>query len=225
MYDKDKIKRFHINTLNDYGHGLEIADLAQVRYVKETDGSFTQIGLRPIVDEEMFINPGFHESLPGAGAMVSTGEVNLLLTNILELAEKGEIKKINFNEEIKEFPKHIDFMNGVIVMSNKFTVEGFTQLMHRVDYENKYPRLDHMYKIVIIPEKILGNKIILIEKDAILWEKELFKNEATGKDELIDILIKSAEEFGKVDITIRSVNKIKDMWKDRIKVLEVKDSG
>ena len=41
------------------------------------------------------------------------------------------------------------------------------------------------------------------------------------KKELIDINIKPAEEFGKVDITIKSVNKIKNIHPNWIKILEV----
>ncbi len=92
--------------------------------------------------------------------------------------------------------------------------------MHRIDYGSSHQKLDHKHKIISVPEKILGNKIILIGKNAVLWEKELFTNEITGKKEKIDIIIKPAS-IGKVEITIRSVNKISYMDEKRIKILEV----
>ncbi|MGV8142167.1 MAG: hypothetical protein ACP5NS_00855 [Candidatus Pacearchaeota archaeon] len=222
-YNPEKIKKFHEYTLEDYKRSMRVEDLASVKKVTKTDGSFTQIGIRPILEDDIFIDPGFSEYLPGAGRLIAIGERDFLVNAILEKSNKGEIEKIEFKEEIKEFSKHINFLEGVIVISTKFFVEIFTQLMHRIDYKAGYPRLDHQYKIDSMPESVLGNKIILIEKDAILLEKELFDNSITGKKEEIDIKIKSAQEIGKVDITIRSVNKISYMDNKRIKVLEVED--
>jgi len=218
MYNKEKIKKFHEYTLEDYNSTLEIEDIVKVNLVKKTDGTFTQIGIRPLINEEIFIDPSFHEYLPGAGRMIAIGEIDFLIKNILD---KNEIEKIKFKEDIKEFPKYVyDFNNAIILLSTKFYVEVFTKLIHRIDYEEKHPRLDKRYRIIPISEKILGNKIIIIDKDAILWDKEIFDNTITGNKEKIDISIKPASNF-KVDITIRSVNKIKLINPELIKILEV----
>ena len=87
--------------------------------------------------------------------------------------------------------------------------------MLRIDYKEKHPKLDYRYRIVSVPERILGNRIIIIDKNAILWEKQLFDNK-----EKLDIQIKPATG-GKVDITIRSVNKIKYIDHELIKILEI----
>ena len=220
IYNKDKVKKFHEYTIEDYKGSLEVEEIAKVDLVEKTDGSFTQIGIRPLIEEGIFIYPGFHEYLPGAGRMIAVGEIDFLINEILN---KKEIETIDFKEDFKELPKHIEFNDGVIVISTKFYVKIFTQLMHRIDYEKKYPRLDYRYRIIAIPEKILGNKILLIDKNAILFEKQVFNNEITGTKETIDIKIKPVEEMGKVDITIKSVNKIKYIESDWIKILEVKD--
>jgi len=220
-YDKEKIRKFHEYTLEDYNRSLIIEDIAKVNLVEKTDGSFIQIGIRPLLEDDIFISPSFSEYLPGAGRMVAIGEEDYLIKNILD---KKEIEKIEFVEDIKEFPKYVyDFDNAVILLSTKFFVEVFTKLMHRIDYEEKYPRLDRRYRIISIPEKVLGNNIIIVDKNAILWDKEIFDNKITGKKEKIDINIKPAKEMGKVDITIRSVNKIKYIDTDSIRILEVKD--
>jgi len=219
MYDQEKIKKFHKYTLEDYNRALEIENIVQMNLVKKTDGSFTQIGIRPIIDEDIFISPSFSEHLPGAGRMVAIGEIDFLIKNILG---NKEIKKIKFREDINELPKYVyDFNNSIILLSTKFYVELFTKLMQRIDYEEKHPRLDHRYKIIPISEKILGNRIIIIDKDAVLWSKKILDNEATGNKEKIDITIKPAKKFGKVDITIRSVNKILEVDTEMIKILEV----
>lgn len=218
MYNKEKVKKFNEYTIEDYSRSLVIEDIAKINFVKKIDDTFTQIGIRPLIEDEILIDPSFSEYLPGVGRMIAIGEEDFLIQNILK---SKEIKSISVNEDIKEFPKYLEFNDTIILLSTKFFVEVFTKLINRIDYEEKCPRLDRRYKIISIPEKLLGNKIIIIGKDAILWEKELFDNETTGKEEKIDIKIKPAEQFGKVDITIRSVNKIKYLNPELIKILEI----
>lgn len=221
LYKEEKMKKFHEYTLEDYNRSLIIEDIVKVNLVEKTDGKFIQIGIRPLIDDDIFIDPSFSEYLPGAGRMVAIGEIDYLIKMIMDKANKKEIEKIEFKEDIKEFPKYVyEFDDSIILLSTKFYVEVFTKLMSRIDYEKKYPRLDKIYKIIPVSERVLGNKIIIIDKNAILWEKEIFNNKITGKKEKIDINIKSAS-IGKVDITIRSVNKIKDIDLDLIKVLEI----
>ena len=206
--------------MDDYNQNWKIEDIIQVMTVEKTDDKFIQIGIRPLLEDDIFISPSMSEYLPGAGRMVAIGEIDYLIKFILD---KKEIEKIKFNEDIKEFPKYVyDFDNAVILLSTKFYVEVFTKLMNRIDYEEKHPRLDRRYKIISISKKILGNKIIILDKNAILWEKELFDNKVTEKKEKIDITIKPAS-IGKVDITIRSVNKIKYLDPKMIKILEVEN--
>ncbi|MBS3084279.1 hypothetical protein J4423_05720 [Candidatus Pacearchaeota archaeon] len=214
-YNEEKIKKFKEYIIEDYKRGLEVEDIAKVNQVKKTDGSFIQIGIRPLLDDDIFIDPAFSEYLPSAGRMIAVGEMDFLIKNILE---NKEVEVIEFKEDIIEFPKYRQSMNSIIIMSNKFTTVIPIRLMHRIDYDERYPRLDRMNRIVTIPERVLGNKIIILEKGAITWEKQVFDN-----GETLDILIKPAQAFGKVDITIRSVNKIKHLDPSLIKILEVKE--
>jgi len=218
MYNPKKINKFYEYTLEDYNRSLVIEDIVKVNSVEKTDGSFTQIVVRLLIEENIFIDPSFSEYLPGAGRRVALGEEEFLIKTILD---HKEIERIEFKEDIAEFPKYVfEFDNAIILLSTKFYVDVFTKLMHRIDYEEKCPRLDRRYKIITISEKVLGNKILIIDKDAILWEKELFIDKTTGKKEKIDINIKPASS-GKADITIRSVNKIRYFNPDLIKILEV----
>lgn len=222
MYDKSKIEEFHKDTIEEYNRTLEVEKICDVKIVDKTDKTFTQIGIRPILeDAEMFTSPGFEPRLPGAGRIISIGELDFLIKNILG---KDGIEKIDFKEDIENFSKYVyEFNNPIILLSTKFYVEAFTKLMRRIDYEEKYPRLDKQYRIIPISEKILGNNIIIVDKDAILWEKMQFYNEVTKKKELLDINIKPQGE--KVDITIRSLNKIAYIDLELIKILQVKDEN
>jgi len=159
MYKKENIEQFHKDTLDDYNRSLIIEDIVKVDLTEKTDDSFIQIGIRPVLDDEMFVSSSFDPRLPSAGRMVAIGEEDFLINTILN---KKEIKKIEIKENIEEFPKYVyEFNDPIILISNKFFVEIFTKLMHRIDYEERYPRLDNRYKIIIVPETILTNKIII----------------------------------------------------------------
>ena len=220
MYDKEKIKEFIEYVIEDYNSNLLVERIANVNTTEKTDGSFIQIGIKPLLDEDMFISPNFDPRLPSAGRLIAVGEEEFLIDSLLK---NEEIKFLEFKEDIIEFPKYVyDFDNPIILLSTKFYVEFFTKLMHRIDYEEKYPRLDKRYRILAVPENVLSNKIIIIDKEAIFWEKELFYNEIIEKKEKIDIKIKQST-LEKVEITIRSVNKIKYLDPELIKILEVKN--
>ena len=213
MYNEEKMKKFQEYTLEDYNRSLVIEDIAKVSLVKKTDEKFMQIGIRPLIKEDIFIDPSVSEYLLDSGRIVAVGERDFLIRSILD---KKEIERIKFKEDIKEFPKYVfNFNNAVILLSTKFYTEVFTSLWNRIDHKKGYPRLDEIYKIIPVPEKVLENKIIIIDKEAILWEKQLF-----GNNEKLEIKIKPSIS-GKADITIRSVNKIRHIDTDLIKILEI----
>lgn len=219
-YNQEKLKKFHEYTLQDYEGSLIVDKIVDMHLVEKTDGSFIQIGIRPLIEEDIFIDPGFSEYLPGAGRTVAIGEEEFLISKILE---NKEIERRDFKENLKEFPKKVyEIDNAVILLSTKFYVEFFTNLMNRIDYEENIPRLDKRFKIISISERILGNKIIILDRNAILWEKEIFEDKTTGTAETLDISIKTIPG-GKVDITLRSVNKITIVNPELIKILQVKD--
>ncbi len=55
------MKKFHEYTLEDYNESLVIEDIVKVNLVEKTDGKFIQIGLRPLIDDDIFIDPSFSE--------------------------------------------------------------------------------------------------------------------------------------------------------------------
>jgi hypothetical protein len=220
MVNKEEVKKFNKYIVEEYNLSLTIENLAEVITKEVTDGKFIQIGIKHVIDENLFVQDGFDERLPGAGRMIAMGEIDFLIKNLLE---DKEIKRIKFGEDIKEFPKYVyNLDNAIILLSTKFFVEVFTKLMSRIDYEEKYPRLDRGYRIISIPEKILQNRIIIINKNAIFWRKQKFHDEYTNTYEKLNIKIKPVS-IGKVDITIRSVNKIEHINKEDIIILEIKN--
>jgi len=214
MLNPKKVNEFKKYAREEYAEGLITDKVANVRFVDKTDESFIQVGIRPIIEDDFLTMDNFDSRLPGVGRHVAIGEEDFLIRNTLDKIKKEEI------ETAIEFPNYINSDDSVILLSTKFYVEVFTKLMHRIDYEAG-ERLDRKYPIISIPEKILGNRIIILDKKAISWEKEVFEDKETGKKEILDISIKPVS-FDKVDITLRSVNKIQIIDKDLIRVLEVK---
>lgn len=219
VYDKEKIKQFQVSAINNYNSSQRVSDIAKVNLVERVDDRFIQIGLRPLLEEDIFLPEGnVVPELPSIGMHVAVGERDFLIKHILE---DKEIPRTNISkEELKEFPKEIDFGESTIIISNDFSVELSMSLMHRIKYENNKKILDFHHKLMFVPGEAMRNKIIIIEDGAILMAKEKFHNEFTDKDESLDISIKP-KIGGKVDITVRSVNRIKSLDPKMIKILEV----
>lgn len=221
VYDKEKIRQFQVSAIDDYNSSLRVGDIAKVNLVERTDGKFTQIGIRPLIEEDIFLPSGnVHPVLPSIGRNVAVGEMDFLIKQILE---HKEIPRTTIGkEEIKEFPREMEFIESTILISNDFFVQIAQELMNRIEYKDSGMVLDVRHKLIFIPGEAMKNKIIFIEKDAILLAKEKFHNEFTGKDESLDISI-VPRIGGKVDITVRSVNRIKSIYPEMIKILEVED--
>lgn len=219
VYDGEKIKQFHLNTLEDYNDSLLIEQICNVNLVDRTDGKFTQIGLRPLIDEDIFLPVGnVFPKLPSLGRYIAVGERDFLINSILEIKD---VKRTSINKsEMENFP--IQFDESVILISNDFFVTLAQLLMRRIEYKDKKILLDRRHKLFFVPGEAMRNKIIVIEKDSVLWTKQGFHNQFTGKEEGLDISIEP-RIGGKVDIIARSVNRIKYLDPESIVVLEVKE--
>jgi hypothetical protein len=212
MAEKEKLKAFHESIIEDYNRSLEVEDLAIVKTTEKPDCSSIQIGMRTNIPEEVF--DSLYQSF---GKEVAMGERDFLIDYLLKCKE---IQRVHISEDTK-FTEHLEFNKNIVILSTKFYVGIFTKLMNHVVYGKGHPLLYGIYPIISIPEKILGNKIIIVEKDAILIEKELFSDELTGKKEKINVITKNLIDG--VEVMFRSVLRIKHIDFERIKILEVED--
>jgi hypothetical protein len=223
-WNKDKMKQFNELTLKEYNQDLIIEKIVKVELVKETDGSFIQLGLRPLVEDDIFRkfkDVEVYPNLPGLGRHIAIGERDFLIKNILD--NKKIKRKILNKEKLLNFPSSAyEFSKATILISLDFFVELSQKLAHRIKYEKGKTILDNNYNLDFIPGEMMKNKIIIISPNAILWQKEKFFNEFTKTEEKIDIQINSASA-NKADILVRSVNKIKNIDPELIKIIEVRN--
>ncbi len=221
-WNEEKIKQFNELTLKEYNQDLIIEDIIKVELVNKTDGKFIQIGLRPLVEDDIFRkfkDVEVYPHLPGLGRHIAIGERDFLIKNILD--NKKIKRKILNKEKLLKFPSSAyEFSKATILISLDFFIELSQKLAHRIKYEKGKTILDNNYNLDFIPGEMMKNKIIIISPNAILWQKEKFFNKFTNRDERVDISIRPAS-MGKADILVRSVNKIKSIDTELIKILHV----
>lgn len=220
LADQKKIKQFCEGVIEDYRRELVVEQLVQVSTTEKTDGEFIQIGIRPLLDQAMFSLESYDIVLPGAGRMIALKERDFLVEQILK---NKQIKIIKFQEGLEELPKHFyEFDNPIILISSKTYLPFSKSLGKRIEHKNGTLLLDGTVKITPVPEQIMGNKMIIMDEKSVKWIKKLFYNEIIDKKKVIDIQFKTHSN-GKIDSTIKSVNKIESMDPNLIKILKLEN--
>ena len=208
IYDREKIKQFQTSTIRDYNNSLIVEEVCNVNLVDRTDGKFTQIGLRPIVEEDIFLPKGnIFPELLSLGGYIAIGERDFLINSILENREIQRVK-IN-NNKIEKFLNEVEFNESAIFIANDLFIDIAQLLMKRIEYKDHKTLLDSRHSLFFVLGEAMKNKIIIIEKEAILWTKQKFHNQFTNKEVGLDISVEPMIG-GKVDIVARSVNRIKE---------------
>jgi len=110
-----------------------------------------------------------------------------------------------------------------VLISTKFYMEISNHFIRRIDYRNNSQKLDGINDLIFVPDSVMGNKIIIIAKDSILWKKKLFYNSYTNEKTKLEITIGKPKLNGKVDAIIRSLNKIEHIDSENIVILEIED--
>jgi len=221
IYDREKIKQFQTSTIRDYNNSLIVEEVCNVNLVDRTDGKFTQIGLRPIVEEDIFLPKGnIFPELLSLGGYIAIGERDFLINSILENREIQRVK-IN-NNKIEKFLNEVEFNESAIFIANDLFIDIAQLLMKRIEYKDHKTLLDSRHSLFFVLGEAMKNKIIIIEKEAILWTKQKFHNQFTNKEVGLDISVEPMIG-GKVDIVARSVNRIKSLYPRGIRIIEVEE--
>jgi len=221
-YNKDKVERFHRYILNEYYRDLFIENIVDVGTTDKTNGRFTQVGIRPLIDEGIFTQQNYASELTMAGRIIAIGERDLLVKTLLK---DKEIKIIKIKE--KDFtPSKLSELLGSLNAKILVSVDKKTSLlkdrdwMTHIDFVNGKMRFNSYYDVFLISSKVANSRIIILDELALVWIKQLFQNPITGKKEKLDIQIGKIKKNGKVDVLIRSVNKL-HYFKEYIKIIEI----
>ena len=221
-YDKNKVERFHKYILNEYYRGLFIENLVEVGTTDKTDGTFTQVEIRPLIDEGIFTQPNYASELTMAGRIIAIGERDLLVKTLLK---DQSIKTVKIRE--KDFtPNKLSELLGSLNAKILVSVDKKTSILKdrdwitHIDFVDGKMRFNFYYDVFPISSKVANSRIIILDELALIWIKQLFKNPITGKREKLDIQIGNIENNGKVDVLIRSVNQL-HYFKEYIKIVEI----
>ncbi len=220
-FDQKQVEMFQRYILKEYHRDRFIEKITDVATIDQTDGTFTQIGIRPRITTEIFTQQSHSPQLIQSGTLVAVGERNHLVKTLLE---DKTIKKIKIKE--RDFtPTKLSELIGHQEVKILLSVDAKTSLlmnrgwMKHISFVDKTILFNSYAEIFPISGKNASKKIILLDELALVWTKQLFQNKITGRKEKLEIKIGKQKE-GKVDVLIRSVNKLL-YYKDRIKIIEL----
>lgn len=221
-YDKTKVERFYRYILNEYNRDLFIEQVTEVGTTDKTDGSFVQVGIRPLIDEGIFTEPNYASELTMAGRIIALGERDLLVKTLLKdkSIETIKIKEKDFTPS--KLQELLESLNAKILVSvdMKASLLKDRDWMVHIDFVSGKMRFNSYYDVFPISSKVANSRIIILNELALVWIKQLFLNSITKKKEKLDIKIGNIKKNGKVDILIRSVNKM-HYYKEYIKIIEI----
>ena len=221
-YDKNKVERFHKYILNEYNRDLFIENIVDVGTTDKIDGTFTQVGIRPLIDEGIFTQPNYDSRLTGAGRIIALGERDLLVKTLLK---DQSIKTIKIKEKDftpSKLSELLESFNAKILVSvdKKSSLLKDRDWMKHIDFVIGKMIFNSDYDVFPISSKVANSRIIILDEFALVWIKQLFHNPITGKKEKLDIKIGTVKKNGKVDVLIKSVNKL-HYYKECIKIIEI----
>ena len=223
--DPQKRIRFHESIIKEYNDSSFSQKVAETIRVQETNRKYMQIGIKQKYDRKLLEkNPegtSYSSELIGMGRVIAYGERDYFIQKLLETCK--DINEIyTSKEEAISILKKILTTEDVILISPElkwnifYSKEGITS----ADFTKGNNLFLNRAEIIPIPQKALSEKLIIIlNKKGIIWNKLIFKNAETKKEETIDITIEDNTQK-ELTLTFRSVNEI-IIPKEKIKKIRI----
>ena len=229
--DKKRIEEFVRRTLKDYKESNCIGDFVFKSEINEnqTDGTFTKIGVRPLVKRELFLPPKgsifIVPELFGLGHSIALGEENHFIGKLLEDSriERIRIDKSNFTPDI--LSENLDMVKGdTSIFFNAINEgdllkdqnwEGHLSYKQDMAYFNSY------YPVHVVGGKLIRDTVIIFDKLSSMWVKVLFDNKHANTKIPLKIEIGTGRNDEKVDILIYSLVKFNIYEPNKIKILKL----
>ncbi|MEK6940210.1 MAG: hypothetical protein AABX31_05780 [Nanoarchaeota archaeon] len=207
--NKETEKEFIEAVVKEYTNNKIISEeLCNVKYVKETDGSFIQIGLRQLIEEEIFDLKNLVSMLHlGMGRSIAIGEIKFFVEKINEeIASENEyLISLDDLSQIKEKINKLNpnFARVVIIVTPQ--VKYHLNMFELINYYYEDGLLKEFIKgsgmqIVTVNSSLLDNSLIVYERDKL---ESIYKK--VDKNDLFIDINRVKEGY---DVVVRSIMKV-----------------
>lgn len=225
--DSDKVRQCTEAALRDYNAHRTIQHMLETEEVTITDGTFIQIGLKPLIDADFFYKdpPDVNKdpTLPGLGSMIAASERDFLVHQILNNKLISRIQ-IPFPANLADFLSTEAYKVStvpIIILPYNFYPNLFNA--------SNYPRLKHTnpvtmdehIKLFFVPKGPLDGKIIILNFHAGVIRCVKKANPVTDTLEFLQVTIGVEEKNGKIDVTAKTLVRLD--WFDitQVKIIEL----
>ena len=221
--NREKIKQFKKNVRGEYNPSLTIQRYINTEFVDKTDGNFTQIALRPLLEKNTFLpNSSIYPSLIGLGREIALGEEGYFVSMIRKDIKDEHIKKGSFDmhvliEKINEVSS-----NGDVVILVPISFKYEVMLKNGwINYDNEVNNFvfkigNNKCKVFGIQDSRIKDYIIILDKSFGIWKYKTFED-----NEKLELIIGTLEKDNKVDVIARSLIKFEIRNINKIKVIHL----
>ena len=216
----EKIDLCKNSIIRAYNESNKISNFVSKSLQPKTDGAYTQIGLKQIINPVWFTDESYVPLFGDLGLAVSEGELRYMIECISKQENKIQSNKINainpskMVEVIDNIAKSklFDENKTVILVPLYIKWENFLEDKMHFGYDNKINKFvvdTGTYKIPLyeVRDDIIGNKIIILNRDFGLWKYIQFKNFDSGRLNDIQVEIKFDERL-RLYILVRTLVKL-----------------
>jgi hypothetical protein len=229
-FDKNKFFKFCSSIKREYERSKSVSGIASVQHMpQETKGTYIQIAIRPLIAYETFeTNSNFAPDLAGAGKIISIGERDFVIRTLLnnEKIKRFKISSLTVAELIHAITQsELHALNPVTIIDYELfhELQKDINFIRSIEYrENGNIYFLNKYLLIPVPtlQNNMKNKILVIDKDAIILNQKMLKSEDGAIPNTIQIIY-NGKNSGKADITIKSVNEIVLWSEDSHAVFEI----
>jgi len=230
-FSHEKIKTCINAALSEYYADRIIDKVVYCQEVPDTDGNFTQIGHRPLIEKKFFQEDkgDTYRSpiLPSLGIVVAKGEINFLVGEILKN------QSVN-RETIAASKADINFLSNkassighetTIFMPVKFYTALYNDRQAHTRIKAGKPKTLDNHNLVLVTEDVLRDKIVILDKMSAVYRYVRAYNPVTDRSEILHIQIGIEEKDEKTDVLVRTMVQMK-LWKvEGAHILEINNSS
>lgn len=224
-FEQRRIRDLTVNILDDYDRNSEIKKFLDFETVEETDGTFTHVYFRPLVERIWFTNPGYYPAYHSFGGTVARGEVAHFIDRLRENVEAEELNESMVGPRwlrsiiatMSYEYDNVSILAPAQSLFQKFMVDSEWNPLYNYTTRNFEVRLNG-FRIPIfgINKKTIQNEMIILNRECCRMRFRLFHYVEPDRDSTLSVEIRPYESNNdKMDILVHSVVKI-DICRSRL---------